>query len=63
MRNKTKMKSGCCPIASLAGQSRCLVSDCEWFDLENTGCLVIDGIRCCIAAIKEVRGDLDGRNP
>ncbi len=56
---RKKIKNGCCPIASLAGQSRCLGSDCEWFDLENTGCLVIDGIRYGLAAISLLRKDLD----
>jgi hypothetical protein len=56
---RKKIKNGCCPIASLAGQSHCLGSDCAWFDAQNTGCLVIDGIRCSIAAIGLLRKDLD----
>ena len=56
---KKKIKPGYCPIASLAGQSRCLGSDCAWFDLENAGCLVVDGIRYSIAAIRLLRKDLD----
>ncbi len=56
---RKKIDPRCCPIASLAGQSRCMGPGCGWFDAESATCAVIGSIGLSLETIRLLRKELN----